>query len=324
MGSKLLSIQVPFLFKAMVDALAPVQDAALENSTLSTIAAALGVDHSVGLSVALAAVPTAILLGCELHRESPLAQPDAPALTLGCADGAARITTTAFAELRNVVFASVAQRAIRLVSGDLFRHLHAMDLRFHLGRQTGGLQRVMDRGSRSINFVLTSLVFNVVPTALEIALVSAILAAHFGPAYAAVTLGTMAAYVGFTVAVTTWRDGIRKELNRLENQVELRGAQSRSLAMSLGSALTRPLRPANLVLQASTTAVDSLLVSAAYLPALATLPLAGPLARLTAPLYRTTRPSSSLAARSASCGAMTRRSPSSTALHSSRSLRSHS
>lgn len=118
------------------------------------------------------------------------------------ADGAARVTTAAFAELRNVIFATVAQRAIRLVSGDLFRHLHAMDLRFHLERQTGGLQRVMDRGSRSINFVLSSLVFNVVPTALEISLVSVILASHFGPIYAAVTLGTMGAYVGFTVSVT--------------------------------------------------------------------------------------------------------------------------
>jgi ATP-binding cassette subfamily B (MDR/TAP) protein 7 len=94
------------------------------------------------------------------------------------------------------VFATVAQRAIRQVSRDVFRHLHELDLKFHLDRQTGALQRTLDRGARSINFVLTSLVFNVVPTALEITLVSGILAAQCGWEYAAVTLATMAAYVG--------------------------------------------------------------------------------------------------------------------------------
>lgn len=78
-------------------------------------------------------------------------------------------------ELRNAVFATVAQRAIRRVARRVFEHVHNLDLRFHLGRQTGALSRVMDRGSRSINFVLNSMVFNVVPTALEISLVSGIL-----------------------------------------------------------------------------------------------------------------------------------------------------
>ena len=102
------------------------------------------------------------------------------------------------------------------MSRDVYRHLLALDHAFHLERQTGALQRVLDRGSRSINFVLTSLVFNVAPTLLEIGLVAGIFAAQCGPEYAAVTLGTLVSYVGYTVRVTTWRDGIRKDLNRLE------------------------------------------------------------------------------------------------------------
>jgi ATP-binding cassette, subfamily B (MDR/TAP), member 7 len=140
--------------------------------------------------------------------------------------GLARGTAAAFAELRNAIFALVAQRAIRLVSRDVFRHLLALDLRFHLDRQTGALQRVMDRGSRSINFVLTSLVFNVVPTALEIALVCGIFFVQCGWEYAATTLATLVAYVWYTVRVTTWRSGIRKELNRLENEASNRAVDS--------------------------------------------------------------------------------------------------
>jgi len=126
--------------------------------------------------------------------------------------GAARATSGLFTEVRNAVFATVAQRAIRLVSRDVYRHLFQLDHVFHLERATGALQRTLDRGSRSINFVLTSLVFNVAPTALEIALVSAIFAHQCGWEYAMVTLSTLAAYVGFTVKVTTWRTGIRKDL----------------------------------------------------------------------------------------------------------------
>lgn len=121
-------------------------------------------------------------------------------------------------ELRNAVFATVAQRAIRLVSKDVFKHLHDMDLKFHLERQSGAVQRVMDRGARSINFVLTSLVFNVVPTILEIGLVCGIFAMQCGLEYSAVTLATMAAYVLYTVRVTSWRTQIRKDLIRLENE----------------------------------------------------------------------------------------------------------
>ena len=140
--------------------------------------------------------------------------------------GLARASAAGMTELRNAVFARVAQRAIRLVSRDVFRHLLALDLRFHLERQTGALQRTIDRGSRSINFVLTSLVFNVVPTALEIALVCGVFASQCGVEYAATTLVTLAAYIGFTVRATNERSAIRRELNRLENTAAARATDT--------------------------------------------------------------------------------------------------
>lgn len=90
-------------------------------------------------------------------------------------DGATRIGATLFQELRNAVFASVAQKAIRKVAGNVFHHLLRLDLNFHLSRQTGGLTRAIDRGTKGISFVLTSMVFHIFPTALEISMVCAIL-----------------------------------------------------------------------------------------------------------------------------------------------------
>lgn len=120
-------------------------------------------------------------------------------------DGAARSTSAGMQELRNAVFASVAQKAIRRVARDVFEHLLNLDLKFHLNRQTGAVSRVIDRGSRSINFVLSAMVFNVVPTLLEIGLVSGLLWHKCGWEYAAVTMTTLVAYVAYTVGITQWR-----------------------------------------------------------------------------------------------------------------------
>lgn len=90
-------------------------------------------------------------------------------------DGLARIGATVFGELRNAVFANVAQRAIRRVARNVFTHLLNLDVSFHLSRQTGGLTRAIDRGTKGISFLLTSMVFHVVPTALEISMVCGIL-----------------------------------------------------------------------------------------------------------------------------------------------------
>jgi ATP-binding cassette subfamily B (MDR/TAP) protein 7 len=132
--------------------------------------------------------------------------------------GLARAGASLFQELRNAVFAIVAQSAIRRVATQTFYHLHQMDLRFHLSRQTGGLARAIDRGTRGISLVLSSLLFNVVPTILEIGLVCAILGWHFGSPYVAVTLGALIIYTVYTFAITNWRTKFRKEMNRLDNE----------------------------------------------------------------------------------------------------------
>lgn len=120
-------------------------------------------------------------------------------------------------ELRNAMFARVTYGAIRSVGLRVFSHLHDLDLQFHLARQTGALSRTIERGTRGINFILTSMVFNVLPTALEIALVSGILTYSYGPQFALLTGGTLACYTAFTLGVTQWRTRFRQEMNRAEN-----------------------------------------------------------------------------------------------------------
>ncbi|GAA5979670.1 hypothetical protein JCM5350_003805 [Sporobolomyces pararoseus] len=132
--------------------------------------------------------------------------------------GLARIGAGLFSELRNAVFANVAQGAIRRVARNVFAHLLNLDIGFHLTRQTGGLTRAIDRGTKGISFLLSSVVFHVVPTALEITMVCGILSYKFGWDFAAVTLGTMAAYSWFTIKTTAWRTKFRKQANAADNR----------------------------------------------------------------------------------------------------------
>jgi ATP-binding cassette, subfamily B (MDR/TAP), member 7 len=120
-------------------------------------------------------------------------------------DGLARIGSAVFQELRNAIFANVAQKAIRQVACNTFSHLLSMDLAFHLSRQTGGLSRAIDRGTKGISSMLTWIVFHIAPTLLEIVLVSGILGYKFGWEYAGVAIGTMGLYILFTVKTTAWR-----------------------------------------------------------------------------------------------------------------------
>ncbi|KAA1479000.1 P-loop containing nucleoside triphosphate hydrolase protein [Dentipellis sp. KUC8613] len=132
--------------------------------------------------------------------------------------GLARVGATLFGELLNAVFANVGQRAIRTVARDTFEHLLNLDLRFHLSRQTGGLTRAIDRGTKGITFILQAILFRVVPTALEITLVCGILTYKFGWEYAVITAMTMAAYSWFTVRTTSWRTQFRREANAADNR----------------------------------------------------------------------------------------------------------
>ncbi|XP_019557676.2 iron-sulfur clusters transporter ABCB7, mitochondrial isoform X1 [Aedes albopictus] len=132
--------------------------------------------------------------------------------------GIARAGAAGFNELRNAVFARVAQHSIRKIATNVFLHLHNLDLQFHLSKQTGALSKTIDRGSRGINFVLTAMVFNIVPTVFELALVSSILGMKCGAAYAALSMGCVGVYSAYTLAVTQWRTKFRVYMNQAENE----------------------------------------------------------------------------------------------------------
>ncbi|KAI0095430.1 P-loop containing nucleoside triphosphate hydrolase protein [Hypoxylon sp. NC0597] len=132
--------------------------------------------------------------------------------------GATRIGATVFQELRNAVFASVAQKAIRRVACNVFDHLLRLDLNFHLTKQTGGLTRAIDRGTKGISFLLTSMVFHIFPTVLEIGMVCGILTWQYGAKYAAITVITMTAYTAFTIWTTAWRTKFRRQANAADNK----------------------------------------------------------------------------------------------------------
>src|SRR2546423_3587375 len=140
--------------------------------------------------------------------------------------GLLRFSTTFFAELRDVVFVRVTQRAIRRVALGVFRHLHSLSLRFHLERQTGGMTRDIERGTRGISTLLSYLLFSIVPVILEFALVAAVLIGKFDWRFAAVTFGAVALYIAFTVAITEWRMEIRRRANELDSKANTRAIDS--------------------------------------------------------------------------------------------------
>lgn len=132
--------------------------------------------------------------------------------------GVTRIGAALFQEVRNAVFASVAQKAIRRVACDVFDHLLKLDLNFHLTKQTGGLTRAIDRGTKGISFILTSMVFHILPTALEISMVCGILTYQYGAKFAAITVLTMVGYTAFTIWTTAWRTRFRRQANAADNK----------------------------------------------------------------------------------------------------------
>ena len=177
-GAKVLNVQVPFYFKSIVD-------------TMNIDASALGATGASAATIAGSMI---------------------------LAYGATRIGATLFQEIRNAVFASVAQKAIRRVAGNVFDHLLHLDLSFHLSKQTGGLTRAIDRGTKGISFLLTSMVFHILPTALEITMVCGILTYQYGYQFAAITMATMAGYTAFTILTTAWRTKFRRQANAADNK----------------------------------------------------------------------------------------------------------
>jgi ATP-binding cassette, subfamily B, heavy metal transporter len=147
-------------------------------------------------------------------------------IALIVAYGAIRVGSAGFGEIRDALFASVQQRAVRLLALRTFRHLHAVSLRFHLDRQTGGLSRVIDRGVLGMQQVLRLAVFNVVPTALELVMVTAIIWHMFDWRYAVVTCLAVIFYVGFTAVLAGRRTRYRRTMNDTDNDASTKSLDS--------------------------------------------------------------------------------------------------
>ncbi|KAG2243713.1 hypothetical protein Bca52824_094441 [Brassica carinata] len=187
-GAKFLNVQVPFLFKLAIDSL---------SSSSSSIA-------SSNPYLAAFATPSSVLIGY----------------------GIARSGSSAFNELRTAIFSKVSLRTIRSLSRKVLSHLHDLDLRYHLNRETGALNRVIDRGSRAINTILSAMIFNVVPTILEITMVSGILAYNYGPVFGLITVLSVGSYIAFTLVVTRYRTKFRKAMNKADNDAGTRAVDS--------------------------------------------------------------------------------------------------
>ncbi len=135
------------------------------------------------------------------------------AVGLTVAYGLARLGNTAFQELRDAIFVRVGQRALRKLALETFEHIHALSMRYHITRKTGGLSRIIERGVKGVDFLLRFMIFSIGPLILELAMVAAIFAVVFGWQYAAVVIVVITIYVIFTFRVTEWRVKIRREMN---------------------------------------------------------------------------------------------------------------
>ncbi|MDB5371841.1 MAG: metal transporter permease, partial [Belnapia sp.] len=184
--AKAANVLVPLAYARAVDALAPKVGAAGAGAA------------------ALLVVPVALVVGYGLLRAA----------------------SSAFAELRNAVFAKVQARAARRIALSVFVHLHALSMRYHMDRQTGGVSRVVERGTRGVTLVLNFMLFNILPTIFEIVLVAVILWGMFDIDFAAVTLLTIGGYIAFTLMFTNWRLRFRREMNDTDQEANTKAIDS--------------------------------------------------------------------------------------------------
>jgi len=140
--------------------------------------------------------------------------------------GALRLMTSAFTELRELVFAKATQGAARTIALETFQHLHALSLRFHLARQTGGMTRDIERGVRGIESLISYSLYSIVPTLIEVALVLTILAVKFDAWFAWITLAALSFYIFFTVRITEWRTHFRKQANEFDSAAHTKAIDS--------------------------------------------------------------------------------------------------
>ena len=192
-GAKVANVGVPLLLKRLVDALNPAAGRGLAaGATASDVAQAVLV------------VPVALLV----------------------AYGLLRLSTSLFTELRELVFAKATEGAARRISLEVFRHLHALSLRFHLERQTGGMSRDIERGTRGVHSLISYSLYSIIPTLIEVALVLTLLAVKFDVWFAWITIIALVFYVTFTVTVTEWRSKFRRQMNEADSTANTRAIDS--------------------------------------------------------------------------------------------------
>src|SRR5450830_932132 len=183
----------------------------------------------VGAKTANVSVP--LLLKQLIDTMNPKAGIDAHTLlvvpvALLFAYGLLRLSTTLFAELRELIFAKATEGASRTISLQVFRHLHALSLRFHLERQTGGMTRDIERGTRAVNSLISYSLYSIFPTLIEVAMVLTYLAVKFDVWFAGITIIALVFYITFTVVVTEWRTEFRKIMNELDSVAQSRAIDS--------------------------------------------------------------------------------------------------
>jgi ATP-binding cassette subfamily B protein len=161
-------------------------------------------------------------LNIEAAREQALVTP----IALVVAYGLVRFSNVLFGEIRDTLFGRVTERAMRRIGLRVFQHLHALDLQFHLNRQTGGLSRDIERGTTGISFLLRFLIFNIGPTLLEILLVVGLLYSQYGISFALIILCAVVLYIGFSVKATDWRTRFVRELNKADSSSNSRAIDS--------------------------------------------------------------------------------------------------
>jgi ATP-binding cassette, subfamily B, heavy metal transporter len=186
-GAKVANVGVPLLLKQLVDAMNPNLTSSFNSGTR-----------------ALLIVPVALLLGY----------------------GLLRLSTSLFTELRELVFSKATEGAARSISLEVFRHLHALSLRFHLERQTGGMTRDIERGTRAVRTLIGFTLFNIAPTLIEMALVLTLLAVKFDAWFAWITVAALVVYITYTVTITEWRTQFRKKMNDLDGAAHTRAIDS--------------------------------------------------------------------------------------------------
>ncbi|KKN25855.1 hypothetical protein LCGC14_0880650, partial [marine sediment metagenome] len=140
--------------------------------------------------------------------------------------GCLRLASSLFSELRDALFAKVIYRSVRHVAGNIFEHLHKLSLRFHLQRQTGGISRDIERGTRGISFLMNFMIFNILPTLVEIALVTIILLTKYDSIFAIITSVTILLYIVYTLLITEWRMRFRRAMNDMDSEANNQAVDS--------------------------------------------------------------------------------------------------